>query len=416
MHAKFAKSSVLVMLSFVLRLAAGMLVIVLLARSLGPAEFGTFALYLSVATLLTVPVNLGLPTFILREMGANPARYPALMASSLTAKLMVSGVVLLVAGLGAAHLPAQQQLVCLLLVLAQVADSFGEFYNLGFRRMSDYATEATTAIASSGLHLALMLGLVLVWPKAVAAALVFAVSRCLGAVIVLVRVTRRAGTVRPAPVRSVKPLLREIWPYTGELGVFTAYGQMDSLIVNHFLGVAGVGLYQAGMKLVDGACRLAPVLAQLILPGLAYRASDPQQERAAVLKVVAGLGAMGVAGMTVLFLGADFLVAQLFGARFAELRPLLPGFGVLILFKYLETAGGLVLVARGLQHLKVWLVVAQLLLAVAIGLALITSQGLPGWQASVIGSTGLLVVGYVLLYRFGRRPSPRQNATHSTGA
>lgn len=403
-HAKFAKSSILILLSFVFRLAAGMLVIVLLARALGPAEFGTFTLYLSVATLLSVPISLGLPTFILREMGANPARYPALMASALTAKLIVAAVVVLVAVVGAAQLPPSQHAVCLLLLLAQVADSFGEFYNLGFRRMSAYVPEATTAIATSSLHLVLMVGLVLLWPHAVAAALVFAVSRCVGALIVVLRVSRLAGPVRPAPVRSVKPLLREIWPYTGELGVFTAYGQMDSLIVNHFLGVAGVGLYQAGMKLVDGACRLAPVLAQLILPGLTYRANDPQQERAAVLKVLGGLGAMGLAGMAVLVLGADLVVSHLFGSRFAELRPLLPGFGLLILFKYLETAGGLVLVARGLQHLKVWLVVAQLALALGLGLVLMGRYGMAGWQAAVIGTTGLLLAGYVLLYRHGRRP------------
>lgn len=406
-HLQFAKSTVLIVVSFGFRLAAGMLVIVLLARSLGPSDFGAFVYWLSVATLLGVPISLGLPTFILREMGADHGRYAALMAVSLTAKLLVFAAILALALLASIWLDGRDRSLFLLLLVAQAVESFADLLNLGFRRAAAYAAEAATAIMVSSLHLAVMVGVVLFAPDVLLAAAAFMASRCVGALIVLRRSTRLAGPLGLAPPNKVAGLMREVWPYAGELGIYTAYGQMDSLIVHHYLGVTGVGVYQAGMKLVDGACRLAPVLAQLILPGLTRRIHDAVHGRGAVLKTVAVLGAMGLLGLLVLLLGSDLIVTRLYGAEFHPLGALLPGFGLLILLKYLETASGLVLVAYGLQQLKIWLVALQFATALLLGGYLIAHRGLAGWQAGVIVSTVLVTVGYAALYLFARRsPKP----------
>jgi len=55
---------------------------VLLARSLGPTEYGTYSFVLALATVLVVPCQCGLPAFVLRETAAAEIRqdWPTLMA------------------------------------------------------------------------------------------------------------------------------------------------------------------------------------------------------------------------------------------------------------------------------------------------------------------------------------------------
>ena len=389
----------LVMLSFVLRLAAGMLVMVLMARVFGRSQFGHFVYWMAIATLVTVPVNFGLGTYVLREIGIHRSRYHPVMAAALTAKLLIAGAVLACSALACALLPPADALVFGLLVLAQLFDSFGEFFNLGFRRDGQFRAEALTAVATSLLHLALM-GLAIALPGTVLwAAAAFALSRAIGLLLLAWRSMAATGVVRPAPLRSVAPLLRATLAYGGELALFTAYSQADTLLVNSVLGSAGVGLYQAGMKLVDGICRLAPVLAQFVLPTLSSRQGDPQAFRRAAWGVMGLMGGIGLAGAALLWAGAGAITHQLYGPQYSALQALLPLFGAVLLLRFLETGVGLILVAQGQQQRKVWLVALQLLLVISAGYPALQHFGLVGWQLVVIAGLVLVLVLYGLLCR-----------------
>ena len=83
------------------RLAFGMLSFVVMARALGPTEFGQMMIWLSICTLLALIANFGLAPYLLREIGIAPRNSNALMGEVLTAKLLLSGVVLLIAVCGA---------------------------------------------------------------------------------------------------------------------------------------------------------------------------------------------------------------------------------------------------------------------------------------------------------------------------
>ena len=406
-----ARNLGLVLASFVLRLAAGMLVMVFMARALGRSEFGNFAYWLAVATLLTVLVNLGLGTYVLREIGIDRQRYGPVMGAALTTKLLVTGAVLLLAAAAWPWLPAGDAAIFSLLVLAQLFDSFGEFFNLGFRRDGQFRAEALTAVFTSLLHLALMALAIFNAPQALHCALAFAASRALGMLLIAWRSMATTGLVRPAGWRAVPPLLRSSWAYSGELFLNTAYGQVDSLLVNLVLGVSGVGLYQAGMKLVDGASRLAPVMAQFVLPTLTARQHDPARFRRTAWLVVGLMAGLGALGGLVLALGANLIVTHLYGAQYEGLRVLLPWFGAVLALRYAETAIGLVLVARGLQARKVWLVAAQLLLVTALGYPALHSAGLSGWLEAVAAAWLAVILMYLVLWQRSTSPAPQRNAS-----
>jgi len=397
----------LVFLSYLLRLAAGMAVMVFAARQLGPTEFGRFIYWLAWATLATVPVNLGLGTYVLREIGLDKHRYAGVMGVALTTKLLLLAVVLLVACGVMAQLPAVDVGILGCLVVAQACDGFGEFFNLGFRRDAQYQAEARCAVVTTCWHLVVM-GAAIAWGGlAWHAALGFAVSRALGTAFTIWRSVAVAGPVWPAALRQVPGLLRATWAYAGELGLNTLLGQVDTLLVNHVLGPAGVGLYQAGMKLVDGACRLAPVMAQYLLPTLAAHRSDARQFRQTAWRSLGLVMGLGLLASAVLVTAGDMLAHRLYGERYQALAALMPLFALVLALRFLETGLGLLLVAAGLQGQKVWLVALQLVVLVGAGYPALRSAGLVGWQVTVAASLALVLTLYAGLLRrdaAGQRP------------
>ncbi|MFG6443434.1 lipopolysaccharide biosynthesis protein [Roseateles sp. LKC17W] len=390
-----------VLMGNVLRLGAGLLVIVLLARALGPEGFGTFAYALALASMAIVLLNFGLGTAVLRQFGANPGGKPQALAEALTAKLLLLAPLLLASLLGVWLMPGSARLVFAALLLAQVAESFSETYQLAFRAGSKFKDEAHTASVAAVLHIGVMAAAVWASPEALHCAGAFLLSRCLGLALTMRAAQRAYQPLGLSSVGAAWRCLRSAWAYAVEFALSTANTQLDSVLIQGQLGVRAVGLYQAGMKLVQGVSRLAPILALYLLPRLT-RGVQAGSSRQSLL-TLGVFGTIGVAAGAVLALGAGPLTRLLFGAGFADLAALLPWFGLLLALRFVETGAGLVLVAANLQRIKVWLVALQLLVLVGGGLWALAHWGLLGWLWVAIGSTVLLLALYAGLWVWHRR-------------
>ncbi|RZA04229.1 MAG: hypothetical protein EOO68_08680, partial [Moraxellaceae bacterium] len=79
--------------STAMRLSCGLLSFVVMARLLGPDQFGILMLCFSAAGLLALLSNYGFAPYLLREIGANPGAAVSLMSEVLTAKIILSLVV-----------------------------------------------------------------------------------------------------------------------------------------------------------------------------------------------------------------------------------------------------------------------------------------------------------------------------------
>ncbi len=401
-----------------IRLAAGLLIIVLLARQLGPAEFGKFTYGLALAAIAVVPLNFGLSTLVLRRYGSAPEGRAEALAQALGAKLLISIPLLLGCVLAGWLLPAAMAAVWMPLLLAQTAESFAELYLLGFRAAERYDAEASTAAWVASLHTLLMAIACWQLPWAEACAWVFFVSRLLGLGITAWLAQRAYTRVQPAGLRSALRMLLDGKAYALEFGLNTAATQLDSVLIEAQLGLRSLGLYQAGMKLVQGLGRLAPILALYLLPrvtqGMQARVSDGQAGGGShVLLTLAVFGGFGAIAGASIALAAVPLTSLLFGTGYAELAALLPWFGLLLALRFLETGAGVVLVAADLQSRKVWLVALQLALLLGLGSWALSRWGLIGWLTVSIVTTVILLVLYVRLWLqaavCSRRPAERNS-------
>jgi len=381
------------------RLASGMVVFVLLARLLGPEGFGSFALWLAVATLVAVITNFGFTTFCLREIGANPGSVSVLLSDVFSAKLLLSGVVL---GIGCSSLLIlDHPLATLFLVLlaAQVADSFTEFFNVFFRVEGRHSSEASNALHGATVHLLAFLSLFMFESVTVlGCALMFLSTR----IYVLLNTMRSGiavlGWHSPSTIGGALRRLRACSSYAFEIFLNTVYTQLDALVVSKIAGISGLGIYQAGMKLVQGASRAAPIIAQVVLPDVSRAHAAGQGFRRAALKMVLLFSGIGLVAGSILGVFRDFWVSLLFGAEYLALSTLLPLFGLVLWCRFTETGAGLVLVSMGLQHQKVKLVGMQLALLVLVGGFLGSYFGVTGWLWGVVVSTLGALGSYRWLY------------------
>lgn len=404
-----------VLLGNFLRLGSGMLVFVLLARWLGPSGFGGFAYWLAVATVATVPVNYGLNTFALREFGARPDERAGVMAAVMAAKQLLSALVFLLSlAIGCLVLTREQWWLFGPLLVAQMAESFSEFYTLSFRAGSAYRAEATTASVVASAHLGLVLGATWVLGAPHVAATAFALSRVLGLMFTRWRAHQVFKPAGHANWGIAVSTLRRALAYALEFALSTSYAQLDVLVIEMVAGLRAVGLYQAGMKLVQGASRLAPIMALYVLPRLTRQitaggASGQEQRHAGLtLLMFCSVGA-GFGG--VLALGAKPIADHLFGAAYADLPALLPWFGLLLMLRFTETGMGLVLVAAGLQSRKTGLVALQFVIMLLGGAWAMRSGGLTGWLVCSVAATTLLLLSYGLLWLQRPRAHPSGDAS-----
>lgn len=383
------------------RLGAGLFTFAVLARLLGPESFGVLMLWFSVSVLLSLITNYGLTPYILREIGANPASAESIINEGLTGKLLITAVVFggaIVAAWGFGIEPKQ---IFLCLLVAAIADTFSEFLNAGFRARDRFDVETRIATITSLSHAAIVAGAVFVYPSVEVAALAYAVSRLVVLAITVPAVTRHFAAPRLGEFWASLLRLRKAVSYAVDFGFQSLFGQIDSIVLNHFIGPAAVGLYQAGMRVFQGGSTAAPVLANVFLPRAAAKeksAGEFGRESKRIQLAFLSFGAFfGIA----LAVFSEFIVNILFGSAYSELVKLFPLFGLLFFVRFAAAAWGVVLTAAGEQHFRTYATVIHWILIGGIAYILVPRMEIVGWLISLIIGNGVL--GTLYAFRGARR-------------
>lgn len=396
------KNTLLMAGTTAVRLAAGFLVFVLVARHLGAGGFGVFVYWTAVATLIALGVNFGTGPYMLRELGARPARRLHIVGSVGAAKLVLTALAL-GATLAAAPWLSAGPLLLALLAMA-LGDAWSEYAFCAFRGAGDYLTEVWMSTLSATLHLALVW--LAVWAGAglLQIALVFAASRLASALAALQLYRRRYGPLGlGGGRRHWRQALRANRGYAADAFLTNLYTQADSLILNHLAGPAALGVYQAGMRLLQGLNNIAPVLSNVYLPRLAGELHAGHSHRRTATLLYAQLVGFGALVAALFALGGRWIATAIYGGEFAALGGLLPWMGCLLMLRLFASNYGILLTAAGRQSARVWAIAACLAVLLAAGALLVPRAGALGMVWSAILAT--LALGGIYFYRVMRSPA-----------
>lgn len=383
--------------STLVRLMSSMVLFIALARVFGPEDFGRLFYNFTLASIFLLLLDYGFAPQLLREIGREPGRAPQIMGQVFIAKLLLGGAVLILALVYFALLPARRVDAPLfgLLLLSSILASFGEFFLIAFRGVGKFHEETKIAMTSSLLHFVLICALAMSGADLLTVGAGFVGSRLVALFWSWRGYKRIIGTLPVQGLGLVSALatLRRSFAYAVDAGFTNFILQVDTLIVNHYLGPASVGVYQAGMRFLQGAMQFSPVLANVYLPAIAAQLGQPTQLARLASKLNLQLLLLGMAGWFGFALLGGPVTALIYGTKYDNLVPLWPYIGLLMLLRYIAASQGVLLTAAGAQGMRVWAQILSLLILMVSAPPLIGHYGLKGMLMSLsLTAVSLLAV------------------------
>lgn len=382
--------------STAVRLGAGVIAFVWMARALGVGPFGVFMLWLSVATLVALAGNFGFATYLLREVGAQPERAVQRMSEVLTAKLCLSVILMLAVLVGAWWVPSDQRLLLLVLSAVQIADTFSEVLVVGLRARGLFALDARLTTLGAAIQIACIGVALSIQPSTQAALAGYALARTAVLGINMAAVLPRLPGVQLVSVGHAFACLRSTRAFAVDVLLQSLMGQVDSVVLNAFSGPHVVGIYQAGLRVFNGLAQVAPVLANVLLPTVAAaHAKGHEYYTREARRVQWAFSGAGLVMGLLLAWPAQVLVVRVFGLEFASLRDLLPWFGLLFFVRMFAASWGVLLTAGGQQgyrarcNVTMWAVIAM------VASVATPAYGPCGWLLALVLGHAVLAVLYM---------------------
>jgi O-antigen/teichoic acid export membrane protein len=234
-----------------------------LVRALSPRQYGMFALALAVAGLLEIPSDLGISSASARFVAAgldDSAAVSRITAAALRLKLGISAIVTV--GLAAtasliAGAYGEPALTWPLrgVALALFGQSLFQFYLYSFIARRRVSVNSRLVAAESVMETAASIALVLAGGGAAGAAFGRAAGYLFGAAVATYAVWRALGRgAIDVRTRQSPEVRRSILSYAWAVAVvdisWTAFTQVDALLIGGILTTAAVGVFQAPMRLL----------------------------------------------------------------------------------------------------------------------------------------------------------------------
>lgn len=357
----------------------------LYARVMGPHDFGLYAYVTAWTALLTIPVALGLQSYLVREGSGRPGSQLALRRWA-DSRVLVAGLLTGCLLLAAAAFPAigKARLLFviasplpLLAALAQVRQGL-------LCSMKLVATSQWPLAFGPLIMLLTMFGLWL-WRGGLTAWEAMAAAVAAAAVILVIGQVQLARATRSRPAITRPPVhLRAALPFM-VLGVlFLAHDRADIVLLGILRGPHDTGIYAIVARGGATVAFLAAVVDMIVAPRFA--AMHRNDDRAAMQRLLTAAARRVFVislPLAVLFLAAprsllEFLYGHPYGDGATALRILTIGY-LSVLF-----TGSTASLANmtGHEHLTLYSVIASVVVNIILNLVLIPAYGINGSAAA----------------------------------
>lgn len=389
------------------------LTLILIARQLGPAQFGQYTACFTLTWLSSPLFSLGLDNWLLGH-GRRSGRDGDLTVHASTALGLKAGLGLL--WLGAIGLIAPQLnpqiFPPLLLTLAGLTvwwDELGRVVWAVFQTAQRNRSTLLLMVLMQGLILA---GVgTLYWTgetDGVRFVLVQAGATGAGCVLGILWQIRRIGF--SLKWQRLWPTARASLPFGLSVALAIVYGRVDIVLVAQLLDTGQAGLYAPAVSLITALGLVPLVLYNVYLPVLSIAYERDRAEIRRLLGQALGLGLLGglllAAGVAAF---ATPLVHLLYGPTFAPTARVLTILSGVLLARSVSLSAAAGLIAINRQGERVRLQFAAALFNIAANLAVLPLWGIAGAATVFVLTEGGLAVAYLItLWSWSRRDRQRQ--------
>ncbi|MGF6223084.1 oligosaccharide flippase family protein [Pseudomonas sp. YL-218 TE3947] len=382
------------------RLLTNVALFVFMARYWNVSEFGEFIYIYTAATIACLVVDFGFTQSILRDIGVNKNQERQILADVIKAKLVLSFILLLVSALTVIYLKLHMyQVVLFFIVLVScVMTSFSESMNAVYRGINKYHYETAITLISNCVYFSVLMIILIMGggTKSVALGMLFCKAVQLALSCTIYKFIDCQQKIRGSLKNTISDI-RKNTAFGIDAFLTNLVTSIDTLIVGYLLGHNAVGIYQAGMRLLQGANTGAQVLSNVYLPSLSRHNADDDKLKALIVRLYFKMQLLGGLGAVLFIYGSAPMTSMIYGEKYVELVSLLPLIGVLLMQRYLAAAHGIVLSSLGHQSHRAFYNVLSMLIFLALSVLVAPYLGIKGIVISLLVS--ILVLHMLYIFR-----------------
>lgn len=398
----------------IVRSLTGFLVVVWMARALGPTQFGQLNFAHSILLSLMPIAMLGISGLLVKEIVQSPGRRDQLLSAALVLRgiaLMLAFPVLVVVTWFVSSGDEQVlslTLILSLILLSVLSDGVECVFLANMNNRALVQIKLSVFVMCTLFKVGLIyLNASVMWFAAVIA------LESLSMTIILGMLSRgRYCAFRFVWARQLfLQLLTNAWPLAVVALVASIYSRLDLILLGHFMPYSQVGVYAAAWKIVEALAFLPAIVVTAMAPVLA----DYYQQSSELFNKKLGFAFRwlfwGLLVVVVLSsVGAELFMTALFGEKYAAAIPvfeimvwvLLPMLFNLFVTQSAINTGNLRFLAESSC--------VGLVVGLALGLMLIPQWGVTGAAISTLSSHVLAFIGYAWFRPSGRAASKFQRA------
>jgi O-antigen/teichoic acid export membrane protein len=382
------------------------------APILGEAAFGGYQFSLTLTGLFALCADLGLSLWTTRALARDGARdrdrASVIVGTGLRLRASTAAPFLLAVGLACYFsAPGDPRNAMALFGAAALANAFIDYFGAVFRGYERLDDEAALNVIRALLVTGAGLGALAVGRSLTALATGFFAGTLGSAACGLWLIGGRYRILRWPQGHAfdwsmARAAVAESAPIWLATLLSLVYFKVDVVIVRALAGNAELGAYSAAYKVFEAVMIFPSVVTAAAFAPLARTHADSRRGNRGEILVGALLLGLGALVGAVLYLGADRIVALLFGPAFARAVPSLRILTAAVPVMFLNAGLIQFLIARGLEWRN--LAVSALLVAINVGvnLAIVPRLGGPGAAFATLITEGTLAIGCLAALRLGR--------------
>ena len=389
----------------VLRLGAGLLISVWVARYLGPSQFGILNYALSFTAIVASFVSLGFDSIVVRELVNEPGRAGEILGTA-AALRGISGIVAFVVCGALATIDRSTGTLgkaVIVVVAAQylfsMFDTLDNFFQSRVRSKYPVIARNTAFLISSAVKIiCLLLGASLM-----TFAVLVTVESVLAALGLLIVFFRRGENFHWS-FRSARAmmLLRDGLPLALAGIAIMIYMKIDQVMLGNMVDTHVVGLYAAAVKMVEVWYFVPMAITTSIFPYIVEaRKTDPPLYKRRLQQLYDVMSLMSITLAIIITATSPLIIKALYGVQYAEAAPVLTIYIWSGVATFLGVASSQFLTAENLTRISLWRTVVGGIVNVGLNFLLIPSYGMIGSAVATLISYIIATFG-IAMFRAGR--------------
>lgn len=387
-HIKIFKNISWAVLGKIINVLSGLFVGILVARYLGPKDYGLMNYVISYVTLFSVLANFGLDNIEIRELSKPNSKKDLILGTAFRLRLYFSVVTLLIVFVTLLLFESDRFTFYMVLVYSSslILSTFNIVRNYFTSiLLNEYIvkTEITRTLIGAAIKIILLYFHFSVGWFIAASAFDF----LLIASGYMFSYRNKAGSVSDWKYDKeiARHLIKESFPLLLSGTAIIIYQKIDQVMIGNMIDIASVGQFAVASKITELAIFIPMVIAQTITPLLvkAHQEDKESYERNR-LRFMDMMIWIGFAMSFILFIIASPAIKLLFGAKYYDAIPVLQIMAWKTVFVALFVSSGQLIIIENIQKFAALRNIAGCFISVLLNLALIPRFGINGSAVATI--------------------------------